>query len=183
MNTLTMTKEEKKMLLRTYNWHRPFLISTQMLIHQNNPSIFSRNRFCISLCIGNLVSCFRSVQYCSSTVFIAIARKCLDIIFICYCSKIVRCCLKLGIAHTITNKQKQISCFCCFFLRLRFCRYFCYDCFLLGCCRTFCLSGDGDSEEVWYAAGAPEHAAIDIAITTASIPFIILLVSIIVSPL
>ena len=73
-----------------------------MLIHQNNPSIFSRNRFCISLCIGNLVSCFRSVQYCSSTVFIAIARKCLDIIFICYCSKIVRCCLKLGIAHAIT---------------------------------------------------------------------------------
>jgi len=38
-------------------------------------------------------------------------------------------------------------------------------------------------EEVWSAAGAPEHAAIDIAITTASIPFIILLILIIVSPL
>ena len=44
-------------------------------------------------------------------------------------------------------------------------------------------AGDGDSEEVWSAAGAPEHAAIDIAITTASIPFIILLILIIVSPL
>ena len=31
-------------------------------------------------------------------------------------------------------------------------------------------AGDSDSEEVWSAAGAPEHAAIDIAITTASIP-------------
>ena len=44
-------------------------------------------------------------------------------------------------------------------------------------------AGYGDSEEVWSAAGAPEHAAIDIAITTASIPFIILLILIIVSPL
>lgn len=44
-------------------------------------------------------------------------------------------------------------------------------------------AGDSDSEEVWSAAGAPEHAAIDIAITTASIPFIILLILIIVSPL
>lgn len=44
-------------------------------------------------------------------------------------------------------------------------------------------AGDGDSEEVWSTAGAPEHAAIDIAITTASIPFIILLILIIVSPL
>ena len=46
--------------------------------------------------------------------------------------------------------------------------------------RSVC-AGDGDSEEVWSAAGAPEHAAIDIAITTASIPFIILLILIIVS--
>ena len=44
-------------------------------------------------------------------------------------------------------------------------------------------AGDGDSEEVWSAAGAPEHASIDIAITTASIPFIILLILIIVFPL
>ena len=155
-----------------------------MLIHQNNPSIFIRNRFCISLCIGNLVSCFRSVQYCSSTVFIAIARKCLDIIFICYCSKIVRCCLKLGIAHTITNKQKTY--FGAFAVSSCVCVSADTSVTIVSCSVAAVLSvcaGDGDSEEVWSAAGAPEHAAIDIAITTASIPFIILLILIIVSPL
>ena len=155
-----------------------------MLIHQNNPSIFSRNRFCISLCIGNLVSCFRSVQYCSSTVFIAIARKCLDIIFICYCSKIVRCCLKLWIAHTITNKQKTY--FGAFAVSSCVCVSADTSVTIVSCSVAAVLSvcaGDGDSEEVCSAAGAPDHAAIDIAITTASIPFIILLILIIVSPL
>ena len=87
-------------------------------------------------------------------------------------------------SHTITNKQKTY--FGAFAVSSCVCVSADTSVTIVSCSVAAVLSvcaGDGDSEEVCSAAGAPDHAAIDIAITTASIPFIILLILIIVSPL